>query len=163
MSKGGLLLLAIVIWQIGTWAFAPPRPPPLPPAIPEGDGRAFGPNEKYLVEGREKQRQLAIKVLDMPWSSRCNGDDRKRFLSGLNEYYYHRQNQTKTYPQNFGKAGADYIATQWSKADDQRIDRLTQEAYVKGYLKPADFRGPADKMIAAVVKNERVTGTGCAG
>ena len=61
MSKGGLLLLAIVIWQIGTWAFAPPRPPP---TIPEGDGRAFGSNEKYLVEARESQRQSAIRALD---------------------------------------------------------------------------------------------------
>jgi hypothetical protein len=160
MGKGGLLLLAIVIWQIGTWAFAPPRPPP---TIPEGDGRAFGPNEKYLVEARESQRQSAIKALDMPWGSRCNGDDRKRFLSGLNEYYYHRQNQTEAYPQTFGKAGADYITTQWSKADDQRIDRLTQEAYAKGYLKPSDFDAAAAKMVATVIKSERVTGKGCKG
>ena len=160
MSKGGLLLLAIVIWQIGTWAFAPPRPPP---AIPEGDGRAFGSNETYLVEARENQRQSAIQALDMPWGSRCNGDDRKRFLSGLNEYYYHRQNQTEAYPQTFGKAGADYITTQWSKADDQRIDRLTQEAYAKGYLKPSDFDAAAAKMVATVIKSERVTGKGCKG
>ena len=160
MSKGWLLLLGIVIWQIGGWAFAPARPPP---AMPEGDGRAFGSNEHYLVEGREKQRQYAITALDMPSGSRCNGDDREHFLGGLNEYYYHRQNQIETYPQTFGKAGADYIARQWSNSDDRRIDRLTQEAYARGYLKPADFRGPAAKMIAAVVKNERVTGKGCAG
>lgn len=160
MSKGWLLLLGIVIWQIGSWAFAPARPPP---SMPEGDGRAFGSNEKYLVEGREMQRQYAVQALDMPWGSRCNGDDRKRFLSGLNEYYYHRQNQTEAYPQTFGKAGADYIARQWSNSDDRRIERLTQEAYAKGYLNPADFRGAAAKMIAAVVKNERVTGKGCAG
>jgi hypothetical protein len=160
VSKGGLLLLAIVIWQIGSWAFAPPRPLP---TIPEGDGRAFGSNEKYLVEARESQRQSAIQALDLPWGSRCNGDDRKHFLSGLDEYYYHRQNQTETYPQTFGKAGADYIVTQWSKADDQRIDRLRQEAYAKGYLKPSDFGEAAAKMVAAVIKSERVTGKGCKG
>jgi hypothetical protein len=160
MSKGWLLLLGIVIWHIGAWAFAPPR---RPPSIPQGDGRAFGSNEQYLVEAREMQRKTAITALDMPWGSRCNGDDRKRFLSGLNEYYYHRQNQTEVYPQTFGKAGADYIARQWSDSDDRRIDRLTQEAYAKGYLNPADFRGGAAKMIAAVVKNERVTGKGCEG
>jgi len=160
MSKGWFLLLGIVIWQIGSWAFAPARPPP---SIPEGDGRAFGSSEKYLVEGREKQRQSTIKALDMPWGSRCSGDDREQFISGLNEYYYHRQNQTETYPQTFGKAGADYIATQWSKTDDQRIDRLTQEAYAKGYLKPSDFSGAAAKMVATVIKSERVTGKGCKG
>ena len=65
--------------------------------------------------------------------------------------------------ESYGKAGADYIATQWSKSDDQRIERLTQEAYAKGYLKPSDFTGVAAKMVATVIKNERVTGKGCEG
>ena len=116
-----------------------------------------------LVRRCLKGDESAIQALDMPWGSRCNGDDRKRFLSGLNEYYYHRQNQTEAYPQTFGKAGADYITTQWSKADDQRIDRLTQEAYAKGYLKPSDFDAAAAKMVATVIKSERVTGKGCKG
>jgi hypothetical protein len=60
-------------------------------------------------------------------------------------------------------AGADYIAAQFSKADDSRIERLTQEAYAKGYLKPEDFRGAAGQMAATVVKGERVIGKGCAG
>jgi hypothetical protein len=98
----------------------------------------------------------------MAWSSRC-GKDRKRFVSGINEYYYHRQNQTERYPEIHGKLGADYIAAQWSTADDQRIDRLTQEAYARGYLTPSDFDGVAGKMVATVVKSERVTAKGCAG
>jgi hypothetical protein len=162
MNKLGLILCAIVVWQIAVWAFAPAKPPEAPKA-PQGDGRSFGPNEKYMVEGRDKQRQSAIRVLDMPWSSRCSGDDRKQFISGLNYYYYHRNNQMRAYPENFGKAGADYIAAQWSTADDRRIDRLTQDAYAKGYLKPSDLTGGADKMVAKVVKNERVTGKGCQG
>ena len=101
--------------------------------------------------------------MDRPWGGRCAGEDRKQFLSGLNEYYYHRQNQTERYPESLGKAGADYIEEQWSTTDDQRIDRLTQDAYARGYLKPADFDAVAGKMIATVVKNERVTGNACAG
>ncbi|KRR01730.1 hypothetical protein [Bradyrhizobium valentinum] len=159
MSKLWLALCAIVVWQIGSWTFAPASPP----KTPQGDGRAFGPNEKYLVEGREKQRQSAITAFDMPWGSRCSGNDRKQFISGIDHYYYHRQRQTESYPESYGKAGADYIATQWSKTDDQRIERLTQEAYSKGYLKPSDFSGVAAKIVAAVVKNERVTGNGCKG
>ena len=162
MNKLGLILCAIVVWQIAAWAFAPARQPEAPKA-PQGDGRSFGPNEKYLVEGRDKQRQSAIGALDMPWSSRCSNDDRKQFISGLNEYYYHRNNQTRAYPETYGKAAAGYIAAQWSTADDRRIDRLTQDAYAKGYLKPSDFRGGAEKLIAAVVKDERVTGKGCNG
>ena len=101
-------------------------------------------------------------ALDLAWSSRC-GEDRKRFVSGINEYYYQRQNQTERYPEVHGKLGADYIATAWSTADDKRIDRLTQEAYARGYLTPSDFDGVARKMVVTVVKGERVTAKGCAG
>jgi hypothetical protein len=150
----------LIISVVAAWTFAPASPPP---PMPQGDGRAFGTGENFLVQGRSLQRQGAFTALDQPWGSRCAGEDRKRFLSGLNEYYYHRQNQTERYPENFGKAGADYIATQWSTTDDQRIDRLTQDAYARGYLKPADFDAVAGKMIATVVRNERVTGKACAG
>ena len=87
----------------------------------------------------------------------------RHFISGLGHYYYHRQNQTERYPETYGQLGADYIAKQWSTTDDQRIDRLTQDAYARGYLKPADFEAVAGKMVATVVKNERVTGKACAG
>jgi len=160
MSKLWLVLCAIAVWQIAGWAVAPASPPP---KAAQGDGPAFGGSEKHLVEGREKQRQSAIRAFDMPWGSRCSGDDRKQFISGLDHYYYHRQRQMESYPESYGKAGADYIAAQWSKTDDQRIERLTQEAYAKGYLKPSDFNGAAAKMVATVIKNERVTGKGCAG
>ena len=161
MNRAWFLLWALVIWQIAAWTFAPAAPPPQIPEV--NRGKAFGSNEDSLVEARGSQRQGAFKALDRPWGSRCAGDERKKFISGLNEYYYHRQNQTERYPENFGKAGADYIAKQWATTDDQRSDRLTQEAYVKGDLKPADFDGVAGKMVAAVVKDERVTGKGCAG
>jgi hypothetical protein len=45
---------------------------------------------------------------------------------------------------------------------DRTCCRL-DEAYTKGYLKPADFAGPAGRLIAIVVRDERVTGNACAG
>jgi hypothetical protein len=66
------------------------------------------------------------------------------------------------YPETFGKLGADYIEQQWTSTDDKRIDRLTQEAYSKGYLKPDEFQAVARKMIQTVVKGERVVAKGCA-
>jgi hypothetical protein len=39
---------------------------------------------------------------------------------------------------------------------------LTQEAYTGGYLKPSDFDGVASKMVATIVRGERITGHGCA-
>jgi len=159
MKPAWFVLWAIVVWQVAAWAFAPAE---TPASMPAGDGRAFGDTEKYTIEARSSQRKGAMTALDLPWSNRC-GEDRKRFISGINEYYYHRQNQTERYPEIHGKLGADYIAVQWSTADDQRIDRLTEEAYARGYLRPSDFDGVASKMVAAVVKNKRVTGKGCIG
>ena len=131
--------------------------------MPPGDGQAFNSNERYHVEARESQRQNALKALELPTGSLCTDDGRKEFIGGLGEYYYHRQNQTERYPEIHGKLGADYIAEQWSGTNDKRIDRLTQEAYSKGYLKPDEFNGVARKMVATVVKGERVIGKGCAG
>jgi hypothetical protein len=136
--------------------------PPLP-KMPQGNGRASPDNEADLVKGREKQRQYVLRVLDRPWGSRCTDDGRALFIDGLSYYYDYRYRQMESYRQTYGKAGADYIAAQFSKADDSRIERLTQEAYAKGYLKPEDFRGAAGQMVATVVKGERVIGKGCAG
>jgi hypothetical protein len=159
MNRVWFLLWALVIWQIAAWTFAPAN---TPAPEPTGDGEPFDSNEVYAVSSRSTQRKGAMAALVLPWKSRC-GEDRKRFISGINEYYYHRQNQTERYPEIHGKLGAKYIAGQWSTSDDQRIDRLTQEAYARGYLRPADFDGVAGKMVATVVKDERVSGKGCAG
>lgn len=153
------LLWVLVIGQLLFWTFAPTAGPPQPPE--RDPAVAFGSNEDIHVKSRVGTRAEAFKTLELPWGSRCSGDGRKRFIGGLNEYYYQRQNQTERYPENFGRAGADYIAKQWSTTDDKRIDRLTQEAYARGYLKPSDFNGVARKLIDTVVKEERVTGKAC--
>jgi hypothetical protein len=151
---------AILIWQVGAWAFAPPKPAA---QMPPGDGRAFGSNEEIFARVRASTRKDAFRALELPWSSLCTETGRKEFISGLGEYYFHRQNQTDRYPEIHGKLGADYVAQQWASADDKRIDRLTQEAYSHGYLKPAEFQAVARKMITTVVAGERLTGRGCAG
>jgi hypothetical protein len=161
--------LAVVAWAVGVvlvaaWTFAPAAPPPQIAQIPEVNrGKAFGDNEDIYVQSRRIQRKSTFRTLEQPWGGRCTGESRKAFLAGIGHYYYIRQIQTEHYPAYFGKLGADYIAQQWATTDDQRIDRLTQDAYTKGYLKPADFAGPAGKLIAMVVKDERVTGKACAG
>jgi hypothetical protein len=160
MKPVWFILWAMVVGQIAIWAFAPAREElQLAPTDPE---HAYGDTERYTVESRVSQRKDAMAALDLPWSSRC-GEERKRFISGIDNYYYQRQNQNERYPEIHGKLGADYIARQWSTGEDKRIERLTQEAYARGYLKPSDFDGVAGKLVAAVVKDERVTGKGCAG
>src|SRR5687768_7226750 len=137
----------VVVSLIATWAFSPD----LPRITDVNRGKAYGSNERILVEGRSKHRRSAFMALDVPWSSRCAAEGRTAFISGLNEYYYRRQNETERYPEAYGKLGADYIARQWSTGDDQRIDRLTQHAYGLGALKPADFEPMARKMVEKVV------------
>lgn len=154
------IIAAVLVGQIGVRAFAPAKQP-LPP--PQNSGQAYGSNESIAVEGRDKQRQDAFRALALPTGSLCTDAGRREFNGGLGHYYYHRQNQTERYPESFGQLGADYIAKQWSGTDDKRIDRLTQEMYASGYLKPGEFDTVARKMIAVVVKNERVTAKGCAG
>lgn len=158
MKRVLFIVWAIVIWQIAGWTFGQrPAPPPPPPDV---DPRTSS-TEKYLVDGRDKKRQDGLRALEIPWSRICTEEGRKAFADGLGHYYYHRQNQMERYPENFGKSGAVYIAQQWSSSDDRRIDRLTQEAYTRGYLNPDDFQAVARKLIVTVVKNESVTGKGC--
>jgi hypothetical protein len=161
MNRAWFVLWALVVLQVAAWTFAPAAPPPQ--ILEVNRGKAFGPNEEFTVEGRSKQRQDAFRALELPWGKRCAGEGRKEFISGLGHYYYHRQNQTERYPEIYGKLGADYIARQWATTDDQRIDRLIQDAYAKGYVKPEDFEPVARKMVAGVVKNERISGKACAG
>jgi hypothetical protein len=155
-----------IFWALGvalvaSWAFAPAE---VPRPIPEVNrGKAFGANEDIAVQSRSELRQSTFRTLELPWGDRCAAESRKAFVAGVGHYYYIRQNQTERYPENFGELGAAYIAKQWSSTDDQRIDRLTQDAYARGYFKPADFDGLAAKLIATVLKNERVTGNACAG
>jgi hypothetical protein len=158
MRPAFFIMWAIAILQFALWTFAPEKPK----AGPTDPGHAYGSDEKYSVESRDGMRKSVMATLDKPWSSRC-GEARKDFIGGVDYYYWQRQNQYKRYGEIHGKLGADYIATQWSTGEDQRIDRLTQEAYVNGYLKPSDFKGYASELIAEVVKNERVIGKGCAG
>lgn len=164
MSRILFVVWALVIAQVAFWAFAPePKPNSVNATQQAVQSIDADGTEKYHVEGRVSQRKDAIAALELPFGSRCTGEGRQRFIGGIGEYYYQRQNQMERYPEIFGKAGADYIAGQWSTPDDRRIDRLTQEAYAWGYLAPSDFNGVAGKMVAAVVKGERVIGHACAG
>jgi hypothetical protein len=162
MKPVRLAVSALLFCCFAYWVFKPGTAPAARP-IPEANrGKAFGPHEAHHIHAREVHRSVALRGLDMPWGGRCAGESRKDFIDAVGYYYEHRQNSVDNYSQSFGKLGANYIAQQWTSTDDRRIDRLTQEAYAKGYLKPDEFNKTARKMIATVVKDERVTGKACA-
>jgi hypothetical protein len=153
------IVWAVVLWQVAAWAFAPQKS--VQPQSPI-DGPGYGSNEAIFVEGRVSTRREAALAFERPYGSRCAGEGRKQFVSGIDGYYYRRQNDMERYPETFGKPGADYIAKQWSTGDDKRLERLTQEAYAQGYLGPANFKGLARKLVEAVVSGERVIAHSCA-
>ena len=160
MNRFLILGWATVTLQVAVWTFAS-SPSVAPQSFtPIGD-QEFNQHEKYIADARESQRKSALAALDRPWSERC-GDTRKQFIASLNAYYNVRQNENERYPEIYGPPGSDYIARQWVTPDDQRIERLTQEAYATGYLNPSDFDGMAGRMLATLVRAERITGRGCA-
>lgn len=155
------IIAAIIVWQVAGRLFLTEQPVAAA-AFPPVTGAEFQDHEKYIEDARKSQREGALKALDRAWSERCGGR-RADFVSSLNEYYYHRQNQNERYPETYGPAGAAYIAGVWTTAEDRRIERLTQEAYAAGYIKPSDFDGMASQMVATIVRGEQVRGRGCAG
>jgi hypothetical protein len=162
--RPGLLVVGVLgAGVFANWAYDPAPPRAAQPVPEVYRGKSFGPDEDFAVWDREKMRTVAFQALDMPWGDRCAGDNRQQFLRTLGRYYAYRQSTTENYLEYFGQAGASYIAQQWATTEDKRIERLTQEAYAKGYLKPDDLNWIARKMMATVVKDERVTGKACAG
>ena len=55
-----------------------------------------------------------------------------------------------------------YIIKAWSTPENIRIDRLVRQAYSNGYLNLADMRPHTHEALAAMLRDERVTGTPCA-
>jgi hypothetical protein len=159
-----LLVVAVLVAGYLASRASDPAPPRAAQPVPQANpGQGFGPDEEFAIWDREKMRKVAFQALEMPWGGRCSGDSRQQFLRTLGRYYAYRQSTTENYSEYFGEAGASYIAQQWATTEDKRIERLTQEAYAKGYLKPDDLNWIARKMMATVVKSERITGKACAG
>lgn len=163
MKRVLFVIWAIVMLKIAAWTFLPARTDTTAASAVRADGRGYGDNEPAILRGREYQRAGALKALEQPTTVMCSSAGRRKVASGLSEYFYHRQNQMLRYRENFGKPGAEYIARQWSSADDRRIDRLVREVYGRGYIVPDDLTmGYARSLMLSLVDGVRVTGRGCA-
>lgn len=164
MKRLLFVLWAVAMWQIAVWTFFPAKTETAAVAPAERNyGKAHSDNEPVIARGREFQRADALKLLEQPTAVLCSPEGRRKVASGLSEYFFHRRNQTLRYSENFGTPGAEYIARQWSTADDQRIDRLVREAYSSGYITPDELtKGYARDMLISVTNGIRITGKGCA-
>lgn len=158
------ILWIAALGQLALWTFLPETSPPLPVR----DAAKLPVDDELQAYARSRQRGEALKALDQAWISWCSETGRARLIGSLGEYYYHRQSESERYPEIYGEPGAVFIASQWSSTEDQRIDRLTRQAYANGYLAVEEFGvaqgkdSTAARLIRAIVRHERVTGRGCA-
>ncbi len=158
------VLIAILV----AWDFTKPRYPthfaelPLEaPERPNGGVPPWNANEPIFHRGRDMARKAALRGLDQAWSTFCERDGRKKLVDALSYYFEQRSQQEKSYAKRWGDAGRDYIAKEWTTADDRRIERLVQETYGRGYLDLHDLKSYIAETISPLLKDTRVTGQPC--
>lgn len=159
------VVLGNIVWA-GSFLAAPPKPSASEPIVNVATRKGQDPwmtNEPAIASARDSQRKGALRALERPYSEFCTAEGRRRLVSALNEYWYHRSAQIAGYPKSWGESARPYIVKAWATADDNRIERLFREAYGNGYVNLADFKSFIRVAMAETLRNERVRGTPCAG
>ena len=160
----GLLMIGILV----AWDFTKPRNPGhfaeiefKPEELPNGGVPPWNAGEESFQNGRNQIRKSTMRGLDQAWSTFCDAKGRQQLVDAVAYYFGQRSQQEKSYPAKWGKEGRDYIDKQWATADDQRIERLVQELYWRGYLNPHDLRPSIAERIAPLLKDTRVMAEPC--
>lgn len=159
-----LVLIGILV----VWDLTKPRMPRNPPQPvlrqeerPNGGVPPWNAHEDLAQSNRDALRRSAQQALDRAWSTFCDRQGREKLTQALSQYFGLRRVQEKNYPERWDKEGETYIAHQWATADDQRIERLVQELYGRGYLKLTDFKPFVAERVAPLVKDTRVISAPC--
>lgn len=160
----GGIVLGNIVWATFVYV-APPKaktPEPLVNSATIKGQEPWMANEHHIATGRNGQRKGALKALERPYSEFCSEEGRKRVVSALSEYWYHRAVQIAGYPKTWGESARPYIVKAWATSDDSRIERMVREAYGNGYINLADFRQHIRDAMAETLRGERVRGQPCA-
>jgi hypothetical protein len=180
MLRNAIVVVAIALGLYAFWDYSKPRaleptlstkwtpaPSPLDPrsSIPEpkhnGGVPPWNENEKIFQNSRNLMRKSVMRSLEQPWGSFCEGDGRKRLDQAVTSYFERFSDEREKYAKRWGDDGRQYIAKEWSTPDDQRIQRLVQEHYERGYLNLADFRPTIAARMSPLLKDSRVGGQPC--
>lgn len=174
MLRNAIVVIAIAAGLYAFWDYSKPRAlePTLTttfsqvrPGGPEpkyNEGQPpWNENEKIFQNGRNNIRKSTLTGLDKAWSTFCEAEGRKRLASAVSYYFEMRGNQEQNYAKRWGDDGRKYIAKEWSTSDDQRIQRLVQEHYERGYLNLADLRPTIVARMSPLLKDTRVRGQPC--
>ena len=138
------------------------RPGEVPEPQHNGGLPPWNENEAIFQNARNHVRKSTLEGLDRAWGSFCDGKGRQALVDSVTHYFWQRHIEEMKYPTRWGDAGRDYIAKQWSTSDDQRIQRLVQEHYERGYLNLRDLKPYIVEQISPLLKDTRVSGQPCA-
>lgn len=166
MTKILLSAWALVMVQLSLWTYYAPSPTSsasesrLPATEIVERLRA---KERYSLYGRDSSRKGTIESLSQPWATFCEPEGRRRLSGAVGGYFQHRYNEIRSALDTYGPDGGKFVSELYKTPADRQIERLTQEAYVNGYIKIEDY-GPKSferLMLIEILKNEKVRGKGC--
>lgn len=180
MTKILITVWALVMVQLSLWTYYAPSPRTSVDGSQTSDSAAAGSSanvtptrtdaieslkaqESYKRKGRELRIKSAIEGLSLPWSMFCNTEGRKTLLGSTGGYLSGRYNDVRSALDTYGPEGAKFVAELHMTTADNQIERLIQEAYTNGYIKPDDFKPKSFErlMLIEILKNEKVRGKGC--
>lgn len=160
----GGMVLANIVWATFFWhPSAEENPAPIVNSATQRGQEPWMTNEHHIDGARQSARRSMIEALGQPWTSYCSAEGRKRLIDAINYYYWQRDSQRKSYANNWGEAGARYIAKTWATSDDNRIERMTRETFGRGYFSLDELRPTIRTALAPLLSGERVAAKPCAG
>ena len=137
------------------------RPQDRPGPVMNGGMPPWNENEAIFQNSRKLSRKSVQQILDQPWGNFCQPKGHRQLADVVTNYFRNRMMEERKYAERWGTTGRDYIAKEWSTADDQRIERLVREHYQRGYLDLRDLKPDVVERLSSLLKDARVTGQPC--
>lgn len=131
-----LLIMVVLL----AWEYAKPRyPVSSDPVETRKDTPQTYIHAQLFKEARNETRASTLRALDQPWSSFCTEAGHKKLIAAISGYIGKRFQEEIGYTDMWGDAGRSYIRSEFSSADDRRIERLLRDVVQRGYADPKEF------------------------
>jgi len=130
------------------------------PSAAARDAEPWAGADRNSREVRKRAREDALSNLD-GISSTCQPGDSERFAKALAYYLEHRRIQERVYANNWGKAGAAFIAEAWTSPEDLRIVEMMRAAYQAGRLSLNDFESRRRDQVAWLIGDVKQSTSRC--
>ena len=161
---GGLFFANIVaatfIWPPSTEAAG--RPMPIINSATRQGQDPWMVNERYNAPHREYVHKGTLQTLDQPWASFCTNEGHGFLIRVIDNYYWQRNAQVRSYGNTYGEDAKRYAVKAWTTTSDNRIARLITETYGRGYFSLDELQAYSRQALAEQVKGIRVSARPCA-